>query len=144
MRCWVKSQKKPCSKGGKQGSVPISVHQMHLFRCKLSLFINECSAVLLWPCHGEHSHPAWGSCAVGTAPECGCRVRLSAVPAVLNSFHRGSYAFTFYSNWFFFGIDDYLPAKNLCFHLSPIELWDHLCTVKYVSKSLSCGSYESC
>lgn len=108
--------------------------KMHLFRCKISSLINkyECSAVLLWPSHVEHSHPARGSCAVGTAPDYGCRVRLSAVPAMLNSLDRGSYAFIFDSAWLFFLALTiiFLLKISLCFHLAPTELWDRLHAMK--------------
>lgn len=114
---------------------------------KLSSLINkyECSAVLLWPSHVEHSHPAWGSCAVGTALDYGCRVRLSAVPAMLNSLDRGSYALISDPAWIFLPLMIILLLKiSLCFDLAPIELWDCLHAMKYVPKSLCCGSFESC
>lgn len=38
----------------------------------------------------------------------------------------------------------FLLKISFCFHLAPIDLWDHLHAMKYVPKSLSCGSYESC
>lgn len=81
--------------------------------------------MLLWPSCVEHSLPAWGSCSVGTALDWRCRVRLSAVPAVLGALFLLPPLLlkeAICLKLWFFGIDNYLPAKNLAL-LSPWPYW---------------------